>query len=186
MLDVSSGFVYHREGKGDLTVKESLSVGKFIVTCSVCSQDKELWPYGSLVVTKGNLLAGKVGCGCSSHPKWKDWQYSIKISRILKNYGFLFLGFHGEYKGRKSKLRIYNPSNKVCWVHSGVDNLIAKGVMCPLDLRQSRVDLVKVDDSLHIKDFLATGVFTDGTVFKRNKSKYKRSSKGGWIMYIGM
>lgn len=37
----------------------------YLLSCSICSEDTELWSVGSIYSKKGNLLSGKIPCGCS-------------------------------------------------------------------------------------------------------------------------
>lgn len=53
----------------------------FKATCTECSPDLELFPDGYFISNKGNLKSGQKPCGCSSSPKWYDWQYLILTSR---------------------------------------------------------------------------------------------------------
>lgn len=45
------------------------SFKKYIVKCSICSKDSELFGEGLFCGIKANLLKS-LPCGCSTHPKW--------------------------------------------------------------------------------------------------------------------
>lgn len=55
---------------------------KFILECSICSEDSELFP-DKFLCSKSKLKNGKVPCGCSPKPQWEGWQDEILTQRIL-------------------------------------------------------------------------------------------------------
>lgn len=55
----------------------------FNLNCSVCSKDKQLWPHGSITSVKGDLVRGKIPCGCSKTPRWNPEQDLILTNRLL-------------------------------------------------------------------------------------------------------
>jgi hypothetical protein len=75
---VADNFIGSRlcTGKGVLEVKEISHkvnyIKSYILTCNVCSQDEELWPYGSIISTKGRLSKGQFPCGCSGNTRWSE------------------------------------------------------------------------------------------------------------------
>ena len=58
------------------------NIALFMVECSVCRDDRELFPDG-FTITKGSLEKGRVPCGCSKTPKWSPEQDLIHINRLL-------------------------------------------------------------------------------------------------------
>ena len=112
-----------------LKVTESLPIvkkrpRKFITVCSICSEDVELFPYGSLVTTKGRLDEGKMPCNCTKIGKWSEDQLLVLLKRILKNKGYDFLGYAEDYKGKNTKIRLYSPKYQVCWDYSKIVHFI--------------------------------------------------------------
>lgn len=77
----------------------------FKVTCTECSKDKELFPDGYFISTKGDLKAGKKPCGCAKTPKWKPWQFLILANRVAKGR-FIVHCFAEEFKNQKTKLNL--------------------------------------------------------------------------------
>ena len=74
---------------------------RFTLECAVCSRDTLLWSEGSITTLKGSIVDGQIPCGCSESPKWKEYQYKIKIERECEDRGYVFhgwglLGFSGE------------------------------------------------------------------------------------------
>lgn len=74
------------------------------VTCKICSQDPELFPEGYFLSTKGNLEKGKLPCGCSKTPKWKEYHHIVRLNRAVKNKSFVVHGFAEEFHGQKTRV----------------------------------------------------------------------------------
>lgn len=55
------------------------SKGNFVLSCSVCSLDRELWPEGSIQTTFNNLKCGQSPCGCSRSPSWSVDQIQLRV-----------------------------------------------------------------------------------------------------------
>lgn len=97
-----------------VTIKECVggkgNKRKYIFDCSVCSLDKELYPYGSLTTTKSNLMSRNTpncGCGLSSR-NLKEWQHRIKATRICNEKGLTFEGWVGDFAGtNKTKVKLF-------------------------------------------------------------------------------
>lgn len=144
---------------------------KILVTCSICSEDKELYPQ-PFSMFKSNF-GRQTPCGCSKCPKLSEDQAYIVAKRATEALGYTFLGWSKEYTGSSStKIRCVCPEHGE-W-NTGIISTIRKGVGCPkcVDPRK-RKDLVKAED------FLATGFFEDGTTF----TKSERKDKNGWSPY---
>ena len=90
-------------GKGDITVKDFSHASKtrvayFVCTCSVCSLDEQLWPYGSITTTVGALVTREsYPCGCSGKVWWQEFQIKILTERLADQRGYTFLGFEGGF-----------------------------------------------------------------------------------------
>lgn len=100
----------------------------FKVTCTECSKDKELFPDGYFVSTKGNLVKGKKPCGCSMY-KWEDWQYVILARRAAKDR-FIVHGLAEEFHGNTTKLNLECLKDRYKWTTS-ITIVINSGSGCP-------------------------------------------------------
>ncbi|UZV41179.1 putative homing endonuclease [Vibrio phage vB_VpaM_R16F] len=112
------------------SIKEKGKARKFILECSVCSEDKKLWPYGSITSVKSRLMEGKVPCGCSKIPKWSQSQYETLVNRKCAERGYQFLGF-GDWKGAYTHIKLHNPKNGNTW-RSDINNFLNGGKGCPI------------------------------------------------------
>jgi len=121
-------------GNGIYNVLSYKKVGNkdklYILECSTCSEDKELWPTGTIKIKKGNLERGYIPCGCSKAPKWTEEQYKIRVKRECDNIGFAFLGWYGIFNGCDTYLDLYNPISFNRWLTTKIDNLF-QGVRDP-------------------------------------------------------
>lgn len=72
----------------------------YILKCSVCSVDSELFGGGYFKSKKCHLLVGSLPCGCASNPHWNENQYRTICTRKAQELGYTFLGFDGVALGR--------------------------------------------------------------------------------------
>lgn len=99
------------------------------VTCTECSKDKELFPDGYFVSTKGELVNGSKPCGCSKQPRWYDWQYLILARRAAKGK-FIVHGFAEDFKNTHTKLNLECLKDGHKWTAS-IHHVINSGKGCP-------------------------------------------------------
>lgn len=99
----------------------------FKVTCTECSKDKELFPDGYFVSTKGNLKSGRKPCGCSMY-KWDGWQFLILARRAAKGR-FIVHGFAEEFKNQNTKLNLECLKDGRKWTAS-INSAINQGKGC--------------------------------------------------------
>ncbi len=102
----------------------------FKVTCTECSKDKELFPDGYFISTKQCLVRGQKPCGCSSKPKWYNWQYLILASRAGEKGCFIVNGYSEEFNGNTTKLNLECLKDGHKWTAS-IHHIINMGSGCP-------------------------------------------------------
>jgi hypothetical protein len=174
------GDVYNIEGVS-LTIVGSTKVKykprKYILKCSTCSEDTELFPYGSISCTKGNLQKGQIPCGCRKGYRWSESQNIVRIGRVCKERGYILHGWFGSYKSDTTYLSLENPITGNKWNTTSINNLL-HGFGDPVAGRKATIAGSFKDDAYHIKGFLASGVFPEGTTFSRVK-------KQKWVYVCG-
>lgn len=124
--------------KSSIRVVEYINAKKLVCECSVCSKDIELWPYGSIITTKEQVLSGSKSCGCSFNPKWKRWKYVIRIKRKCLELNLEFLGVVDK-KGdinKDSKIKLFNKVTGNTWETTPVGHFIREGSIGDPDLVQ--------------------------------------------------
>lgn len=143
----------------------------FRVTCTECSKDKELFPEGYFISTKGNLNSGRKPCGCSKY-EWKDWQYLILAGRAAKGR-FIIHGFAEEFNGQNTKLNLECLNDGHKWTAS-TSKVVNGGTGCPKCSGNAKPTeqeaLQKCIDICKEMDYGVVG-FVDG--YKNNKSRFE-------------
>lgn len=113
-------------GIDEETIKDGSRL--FKVVCSECSKDRELFPLGYFVSTKGRLKAGQKPCGCAKNPRWKGWQFLILACRAARGR-FIVHGFVGESRNSQTKLNLECLKDGHKWTAS--INTVLNGNGCP-------------------------------------------------------
>lgn len=148
---------------------------KYLVECSICNKDKELFP-DVFKITKTHLLKGRIPCGCSKNPNRSEYQWQILVKRICKIKGYDFLGWYGKWSGVNTKIILYNPISGNTWDSCTVCNFIHNNTGDP-----AIHGGYAIDDIDHTSDFFSTGKFKDGTKFCRSDKKDKRGKRSYWL-----
>lgn len=157
----------------------------YILKCDKCSQDPELFGEGYFKTVKSSLVKGCLPCGCSKKTLWSEDQHIVICSRKAKELGYTFLGFEGEYRGSKTKIRMLCDDHGV-WNTGNIANMVYCGNGCPscklvIIGNTTGKSNIKPDEVM-ISSFLSTGCFSDNTEFWRSERKDKRGNKVFWFM----
>ncbi|AFN39330.1 endonuclease [Aeromonas phage CC2] len=98
------------------------------LTCSICSEDKELFP-DLFESQKSDLVKGQVPCGCSKKPQLKPFQIEVIVGRLCEEMGYGFIWFPDGYKNKNSKFEY------ICPVHGkqlvSYNSFVNTGSRCP-------------------------------------------------------
>lgn len=155
----------------------------WLVSCHVCSEDEELWPLNSIKVNYKHVLRGNPVCGCNSQVNWTRRQCKLLAERYCKANNYIFLGFEDNKPLISNRIQVFNPITENTWFASLYAS-ITKEKQDP-SLEGERLSVIKtLPDEIHIKDFIDTGSFPEGYIFKKNKIKTdKRNTKDYWDCY---
>lgn len=150
---------------GTLTVvgvygKDSKGAAIFILECSICSKDEELWPYLAIKSLKGGLVRGKIPCGCAKMPKWTKDQNEIRIKRKCDKRGYKFHGWSGDYNGKSTRLVLSNNATGNHWRSATIDSLL-NGRGDPIEGREKTRLAKTKDNNVHINAFYKAGFTKD-------------------------
>ena len=107
----------------DIFKNEDTKRWMYTVECSICSQDKELYP-SPLVIEKYSARRGSAPCGCALIPSWTEYQYKVRIDRVCKAKGYVLEGFVGDKIGNGTYLKLYNPISGNKWESCTARNLL--------------------------------------------------------------
>jgi len=103
---------------------------QYQVFCKECAKDSELFGDGYFVITKGNLLAGKLPCGCSKNYRWSLTQYLIRAGRVAADKNYKIIDIVKPFKGNKTKIKCECLVDNHIW-EATFSNLINYKQGCP-------------------------------------------------------
>ena len=156
--------------------------GKFyIIKCPVCALDLEMYQDGYFRSLKSNLIKGQIPCGCGRGHKYNESQFKVLCTRKAESVGYKFLGFQGEWKGAKTKIKLLCQKHGQ-WDNGIIDTLLNGERGCPSCMVDAFTLRVLYPDSVMIESFFASGGFSEGTLFWRSDRKTKQGSKSYWFM----
>lgn len=168
--DSFSGSIFSIRGSS-IEVREishrSNYIKSYVVTCDICSGDSELWPYGSIVTTKGSLTKGNLPCGCSRSPRWTKDQWMLKVSRVCKEADFTLVGLEDEWRGKDTKLILKSNKTGFIWSNTTLNGLVNRGKRDPRESIISRARSNVQDEADVIDKIRQSGKFHDGCTFRR-------------------
>lgn len=159
----------------------------YVVKCSTCEQDRELFGAGVFRTLKANLLGCTLPCGCSKTPHWSPAQYYTLLTREphLEKHTIPKEQFQVEKLGRRDKIQI------VCIDH-GVFSAVLNHLLCSKTgcrgcwteankLHLKGYPSVALPVETHIQDFFKTGAFHPDTIFSKNTEL--RDTRGASVFF---
>ena len=117
----------------------------FKVVCKICSEDKELFPDGYFISTKGNLVSGQKPCGCSKSPKWTASQYLVKAARVCEKKNLKVNGFAEEFYGFETRINCECEIDGHRWTPS-LHSIINQYSGCPKCKYETLAQLLKTSE----------------------------------------
>ena len=161
--------------------KSSSNNKLYVLKCSKCSQDQELFGEGYFKALKGHLTLGKLPCGCSLAPRWTRHQYTILCRRKAERINKTFLGFTGDWKGAFTKL-VLSCQEHGEWDTFPINTLLNSNQSCPKCGDIVAMNKTRKSDSVMIQRFLDSGAFHPETKFWR----VDRRDSAGKLQYWGV
>lgn len=162
---------YFRKGKYDK---------RYVVECSTCKQDPELFGKGLFVTSLQHLKLGKIPCGCSKVPKWSVEQQFIRSKRVIESLGYKLARMEN-YRDQQSKITI------TCQEHgeweSTVSAVINKGVYCKGCYPDRKQLGVRKPEEEMVSSFLSSGTFHPESKFWRSSRKNSKGQMVYWYVY---
>lgn len=157
----SNGSVYKVVGVSSGKCSRGYWDRKFLVECSVCHKDVELWGETKLTLYKEDLQGDVINCGCKGRCKWKRHQQEVRVKRICDSKGFVYLGLIGTYKGNKTKIKILNPLTGNIWGTTNINTATGKSDWGDPITREYRISAkTRYPESRHIEDIYIKGGFS--------------------------
>ena len=140
---------------------------KYLIKCSTCASDPEMFGEGLFETSKESLDRGYKPCGCGSSFRYNEGQYKILVERKAEELGVHFVNWAEDFHGGQTKCSMSCDEGE--WTPT-VANFIQKGT-----IKFNRGKARKEDDQI-IEKFFSTGVFHEGTIF----SRYRLYNKWYW------
>lgn len=140
---------------------------RFICSCSICSEDYELWPRGSISTFKSFLESGTAPCGCTRTPRWSKYQYRVRIEKCCKERDYSFVGFVGEWKGKDTKLHLKDKRTGEEWKSSTIHMILNQNSGNPYEdkrVKLSGINTRKYYDNS--EELLSISNYPKGSSFK--------------------
>lgn len=153
----------------------------YILKCSICSQDSELYGEGYFRGTRTHLISGRLPCGCSKSPKRSKEQFATLCSRKASELGITFLGFVGEWLGNHTKIKMSCEKHGV-WETGVAGSLIHKGAGCPGCKADITSAVKRKSDEVMIQSFFNSEAFCFGTKFWRSERVDSNGTQQYWFM----
>lgn len=160
----------------------------YILRCTTCSQDKELFGEGFFRSKKGNLvILNQSPCGCTRSPRWTKEQYFVLCSRKAEQLGYTFLGFaEDEWRGSKTRVRVICERHGE-WNTGVIRSFVNLNAGCPKCGSDKAVEgIIKANtkpDDVMITSFLASGAFHPDTKFWRSDRLNSDGYKCHWHLF---
>lgn len=164
---------------GVLRVISVEKYGVCLCTCSICSEDKELFPEGFFKVSRYRLIKGSIPCGCT-RIKWSESQYKVRVERRCHETGYISEGFVGDFKGHTTKLKLFNPATGNSWDTTSLHQYINAKTVDPVEGKYLNKIGTQKEDEYHITNFMKTGSFLVNTIFGRSDKKDKSGRNPYW------
>lgn len=149
-----------------------------VVFCNTCSKDPELFGQGLFYSQERTILAGHKPCGCSSMPRWEEFQYKVMMERSAQQWGFSFVGWSGEYRGCLT-LPTFKCEKHGNFEATNINDCKRYEINCPPCLKLRMQGRNSKPDEIMIANFQSSGCFPEGTSFVRSE----RLSKNGFREY---
>lgn len=154
----------------------------YIVKCSICSGDTEVYGSGHFRSRRKDLTGGKIPCGCSKSPRHSREQYEILCKRMCEALEYTFVGFSDNWRGKDTKISV------VCNVHGlwetgRISTLLNKKCGCPACSGERIGKATLKSDEEMINSFFLSGCFSEGTRFWRSNREDKLGRRASyWFM----
>ena len=142
---IEIGYMYENGVSGSKLKVTGVCNYNYILECSICSLDTELWPNGSIVATKELILNNKSPCGCTPYTQYSKDQWLIMAHRAVEGKNFTvikILDKNNKKITRQTKIEISCDVHKTTTVEQPLLSLIRNGPYCApiaIFLKESRI-----------------------------------------------
>lgn len=154
---------------------------QYILKCSICSLDADLFGQGCFSSLKYHLVKGVIPCGCSTYPKWNKEQYEVLCKRKAESINCKFIGFVGQWKASKTKIEMLCPLHGT-WFDGRIHHLLNSNIGCPGCGLVSIGELNSKTYLETVQSFIASGAFHPDTKFWKSSRVNREGQPLYWYM----
>ena len=176
---IEIGYTYKNGVSGSELKVVGMRNYNYILECSICSLDTELWPSRSIVATKELILNNKSPCGCTPCTQYSKDQWLIIAHRAVEGKNFTIIKIldkNNKKITRQTKIEISCGIHRTTTVEQPLYNLINNGPHCPdCYFSERKQDITKIIGKFH-KSVL--GRFSKFEVVERWETK---DNKIDWV-----
>lgn len=118
-MDKFIGSVFGKDSQIEVisSIRESYKTTRYIVKCSKCAKDPELFSDGLFTSFKSALIRGQLPCGCSKRFTYSISQYETLIKRTFESDQYSFVGWEDTFSNTKRETTYYRRFKYVCKDH---------------------------------------------------------------------
>lgn len=135
---------------------------EYLVRCTECAKDPEMFGDGLFKSTKARISEGRMPCGCAPTPIWSEEQYKTKVNRKCAELGYELVNFSEEFNGQNTRVSLHCAKHNFSWSQT-CKAFLSGNSTCPKCNTESR----RQSDEQMITKIVNTGKFVLGTVFWR-------------------
>ena len=154
----------------------------YVFKCSVCEKDPELFGDGHFLSNKNHIIKGIKSCGCGAVYHWSPEQYFIRCTRKAELAHLKFLGFDGQWKRHKTKIKIECRLHGVVSI-STINAFLTKSPGCPRCNDKQRAINSRIPEQAYVERFMATGAYHEDTQIWKNYRKTKSGYYDYWSFF---
>ena len=162
--------------KGQISVlgldgKRSGGNKTYLVRCSICASDPEMFGEGVFRTRKSSLLSGSIPCACAKKAyRWSTHQWLLRLQRKVSILGFDIISVaEPESVSHRTKI-ILSCSNHGKWI-TDMNCFLNSGSTCHKCADENSRDNNRKLDEEMIASFFASGAFHPDTKFWRSDRK---------------
>lgn len=159
----------------------------YVVKCSICAQDEELFGEGLFYSSKKNLERGFNPCGCSDRCRWSKEQFFIRCARKAHSIGLDFMGFGGKFKGHKTTVMLFCKKHgtfKGGTINSFMSPSVQECPKCRVKTEKAKRQIKEgLTEEDYIKKFMATGSYHEDTLFWKNYRVTRKGRRLYWSVF---
>lgn len=176
--DEMTGKIFGEEGQLEVLgwFDRQGSAKLYVLKCSKCSLDSELYADGLFFSNKANLIKGGIPCGCSDKHEHTEEQNRLRVQRVCDERGIKFLGWSGGYSTAVGNRKLILE----CEFHGVSETSYFSNLMKKTGGTQCAKCINRKSDDEFIDRFKQFGKYHESVEFTRNERTDSRGTNTYW------